>query len=164
MLAGVAGYGLLRTVKKGRSDRRYLDENEGETQFELGHLPSALRRFTWETHALRISLEGPARRLRETDPGLFGGADGWTEGADRAEISRGVSEWILLVQGLSPSERGLLEDRGIELARAIAIAAPLAALEADYKTNTLRARLDELGAELKGLEVSLTQTPENPYR
>ncbi len=113
MVLLLTGFGFYRLMRAEREARRYL-ESSSETPLQLSHLSSALARVARETRTLRISLESPLRTLREylrTDPTR---TEDDLEAVDAAlmEATRGVGEWLAMIDALPAHERGDMEAMG----------------------------------------------------
>lgn len=181
VIAVLAGFGLVRTLRGQAASQRYLDEGKREAPLVLSHLTPPLQRVAQETRALRLSLEEPLRMVQGAERLL--GSDVSTSEVERELLnaSRDIGIWVRLVERLSEADQATMRDMGAQHEPVRdAIAAEGWALElrpnARYvgmieddrvnlvdRSEKLSERMRRLMLELERIETKL-QVPLDPYR
>ncbi|MCA9657609.1 MAG: hypothetical protein KC486_04650 [Myxococcales bacterium] len=162
LFVAAVGYGAFRLMRSQSAARRYLEEGKDDGPLELGHLTPSLRRLALETRTLRISLESPIRALRELLHADLTRTQEDIDAVDHAlmEATRQVSDWLVVVDRLSESDRQRLDDVGgtPEPVRAVLNAEHGGFERSRFRVDgqpTLDVRLENLGKELARIEAAL---------
>ncbi|NJK32864.1 MAG: hypothetical protein HC927_10905 [Deltaproteobacteria bacterium] len=165
LIAALAAIGLIQTVRTQARGRRYLESSPEEQPLQISHLSSRLQALVRDTRALRLSLEGPLRELREgTGPALLNDYDELQRHLDAA--ARELGEWLQEVDRLPLPDAEYVHDVGAEPERIRSVFETEGwAFERRRQPGQrpLQDRLQALVDELRSFEERL-QTPPNPYR
>jgi hypothetical protein len=165
LLAALAAFGLLQTMRGQIRSRRYLDSSPEEHPLQLSHLSTRLQALARDTRSLRLSLEGPLRDGKHLDATMALGEFDEVQQM-LSDAAREIGDWIHEVERLGPNDRAYLHDVGAEVGPIRALfEAEGWSLERKRKPGQppLYKQLERLVRELTLFEERL-QTPPNPYR
>jgi hypothetical protein len=161
LVAALAGFGLVRTLKSQARTRKYLEEGKEDGPLRVDHLSRPLQSLAQETRALRVSLEGPVRQLEDQ---LGASLDTVEMDAALAATSRELGDWTRSLAGLTEDDRARLDDMGAEPEKVrILFADEGWILERRRGWKHLHDRLKRISRELEALETRL-QLQTDPYR
>ena len=162
LVAGAAGWGLLRTLRTQARARKYLEEARDESPLRVEHLSAPLQALARETRALRVSLEGPLHQLElYTELANF---DASELDALLTHASRELSDWMRNISALREDDLMRVRELGAEPEKVRArFEKEGEHLDQGRGRMHLRDRLWRISKELEALESRL-QSQVDPYR
>jgi hypothetical protein len=159
IVAGAAGFGLVRTIRGQARTRKYLEGRADDAPLQISHLTRALQDWARETRALRLSYDSPRREIEGAVGPLGEDLD-----ARLTMASRELGEWLGVAEHLAEEDKETLRDLGATPDRVRNIFAELGwSLERRQGRRKLLAQIREIVRELDRIEERL-QVETDPYR